>query len=117
VTAGAVATVTGDEPEEAGVATAGGAEPAASAEDGAPVGPSESEEAAFLAEQATTGGGGVTEGRTAPAAEEAETPTGELPPLEELVNRIPAPTRQVMDELFRAKFVTVKRVPKSALKG
>ncbi len=39
-----------------------------------------------------------------------------LPPLEGLVNRIPAPTRALVDELFRAKFVTVRRVPKSALK-
>lgn len=39
-----------------------------------------------------------------------------LPPLDDLVQRIPAETRQLMDELFRANFVTVKRVPKSALK-
>lgn len=48
-------------------------------------------------------------------AQESETGDS-LPPLEDLVNRIPAPTRAVVDELFRAKFVTVKRVPKSALK-
>jgi hypothetical protein len=51
------------------------------------------------------------------AASEPEEPAGALPPLEELVNRIPAPTRALMDELFRARFVTVKRVPKSALKN
>lgn len=45
--------------------------------------------------------------------EEAE---GELPALEDLVRRIPAPTRQLLDELFRVKFVTVRRVPKKALK-
>ncbi|WP_164976085.1 hypothetical protein [Oleiharenicola lentus] len=41
---------------------------------------------------------------------------GSLPPLEDLVKRIPMPTRDLMEELFRAKFVTVKRVPQSALK-
>ena len=41
---------------------------------------------------------------------------GSLPPVEDLVKRIPAPARELMEELFRARFVTVKRVPKSALK-
>jgi len=39
-----------------------------------------------------------------------------LPPMEDLVKRIPAPTRELMEELFRARFVTVRRVPRSALK-
>lgn len=47
---------------------------------------------------------------------EAE-PAGPLPPLDDLVQRIPPATRELIDELFRAKFVTVKRVPKSALKS
>jgi len=33
------------------------------------------------------------------------------------VQRIPAPTRELLDELFRAKFVGVKRLPKSAFKA
>ncbi len=37
--------------------------------------------------------------------------------MENLVKRIPGPARELMEELFRARFVTVKRVPKSALKG
>jgi hypothetical protein len=41
---------------------------------------------------------------------------GELPPMEDLVKRIPMPTRDLLEELFRAKFVTVKRLPQSALK-
>lgn len=45
-----------------------------------------------------------------------EEPTGELPPMDDLVQRIPMPTRDLLDELFRARFVTVKRVPISALK-
>lgn len=81
-------------------------------EDGAPVGPSEGEEAAFLAEQRTAEPAyGPRQNGAA-----AEEPVGPLPPLEDLVSRIPAPTRALVDELFRAKFVTVKRVPRSALK-
>ncbi|MBI2516754.1 MAG: hypothetical protein HYV95_07535 [Opitutae bacterium] len=47
----------------------------------------------------------------------AEDEQGDLPPLDDLVQRIPAATRELIDELFRAKFITVKRVPKSALKN
>jgi hypothetical protein len=50
-------------------------------------------------------------------AQEAEAvESGPLPPLDELVKRIPPEVREVLDELFRAKFVTVKRVPERALK-
>jgi hypothetical protein len=54
-----------------------------------------------------------------PQVENTEPESGEssLPPMEDLVKRIPAPARALMEELFRARFVTVKRVPKSALKG
>ena len=45
-----------------------------------------------------------------------EEQSGELPPMEDLVKRIPMPTRDLLEELFRARFVTVKRVPSSALK-
>ncbi|AOS45290.1 hypothetical protein Verru16b_02370 [Lacunisphaera limnophila] len=41
---------------------------------------------------------------------------GDLPPMDDLVKRIPMPARDLMEELFRAKFVTVKRIPQSALK-
>ncbi|HWA26020.1 MAG TPA: hypothetical protein VG734_10180 [Lacunisphaera sp.] len=41
---------------------------------------------------------------------------GDLPPMEDLIQRIPAPARDLMEELFRAKFVTVKRIPQWALK-
>ena len=41
---------------------------------------------------------------------------GDLPPMEDLVKRIPMPARDLMEELFRARFVTVKRIPQSALK-
>jgi hypothetical protein len=58
--------------------------------------------------------GGVT-----PALMHVENPPeekGELPPMDDLVKRIPMPARDLMEELFRARFVTVKRIPQSALK-
>ncbi|HVU16134.1 MAG TPA: hypothetical protein VHD32_04380 [Candidatus Didemnitutus sp.] len=79
----------------------------------APVGPSEAEESAFIAEQREQG---VATRATAPVATVPE-PTGELPPLDELVARIPAPTRALIDEMFRAKFVAVRRLPPSAFKS
>lgn len=46
-----------------------------------------------------------------------ETDAKALPSLNELVQRIPAEVRDTLEELFRARFVTVKRVPKKALKS
>lgn len=76
------------------------------------MGPSSEEEAAFLAQEREMG-------VVTPALMHTETPPedkGALPPMDDLVKRIPMPTRDLLDELFRAKFVTVKRVPQSALK-
>jgi hypothetical protein len=42
---------------------------------------------------------------------------GTLPPLDELVNRIDPSIRETLDELFRAKFTAVRRIPPGALKG
>lgn len=59
-------------------------------------------------------------GNVTPALMHVEKPPeerGELPPMEDLVKRIPMPTRDLLEELFRAKFVTVKRIPSSALKS
>jgi len=78
----------------------------------APAGPSSEEEATFLAQEREMG-------NVTPAlmhVEKAPEERGELPPMEDLVKRIPMPTRDLMEELFRAKFVTVKRLPRSALK-
>jgi hypothetical protein len=53
-----------------------------------------------------------------PAAEAAEeNDSGPLPPLNDLVQKIPADVREVLEDLFRARFVAVKRVPKKALKS
>jgi hypothetical protein len=79
------------------------------------VGPGEAEEASFLADQRAAGEipGAGTAARTAAPQPDA---SGELPPLDELVRRIPGPTRALIDELFRAKFMTVKRLPPAAFK-
>ncbi|HWL14984.1 MAG TPA: hypothetical protein VNR00_05220 [Opitutus sp.] len=53
----------------------------------------------------------------AAADDDAEDDRKALPKLDELVTRIPAETRELLDELFRAKFVTVRRVRKADLKS
>ena len=50
-----------------------------------------------------------------PATEELEQPeptADELPPLEDLVKRIPAATRELADQLFRAKYIGARSVPR-----
>lgn len=88
--------------------------PPSGSETGAPTWPDESAESAFLAEARDRG-----EKIAAPKAVEVteEEDTAPLPPLNDIVARIPAEVRDVLDELFRARFVTVKRIPKSALKN
>ena len=75
--------------------------------------PGMADEASFLAEQRVQG--------IAPSAATAglankPTDLSPLPSLEELVQRIPADARAVLDELFRAKFTGVRRVSKKSLK-
>ncbi len=60
-----------------------------------------------------------------PAAEASDTPPGaladlepvaaELPPVEDLVKRLPAAVVTAMDELFRARWTGVRRLPETAL--
>lgn len=77
--------------------------------------PDEAAESAFRAEARERGEAPVA---TPPAAENSDdTDAKGLPSLDELVQRIPADVRETLDELFRARFVTVKRVPKRALKA
>jgi hypothetical protein len=77
--------------------------------------PDETAEAAFLAE--TRGNGVPLSAAPEPAAAEKEDVTKVLPGLDELVKRIPEETRELLDELFRAKFTTVRRVKKTDLKA
>jgi hypothetical protein len=88
--------------------------PPQSAEDDAPPPIDEAAESAFLAEARDRG----ETVRPAPAADVIdETDSKELPPLDTLVQRIPADVRETLEELFRAKFIRVQRVPKKALKS
>lgn len=77
--------------------------------------PDESVESGFLAEARERGE--PTSVAASAKEETAErTEAGPLPPLNDLVQRIPAEVRDVLEDLFRAKFVAVKRVPPKALK-
>ena len=75
--------------------------------------PDESAEASMMSELRTRGE------LATPAAAEAveETDTKNLPPMDELVKRIPSDVREALDDLFRVKFVRVTRVPAKALKS
>ncbi len=79
----------------------------------APSGPSSEEEAAFLAQEREMG-------IVTPALMHTESPpeeNGDLPQMEDLIKRIPAPAREALEDLFRPQFVTVSRIPQSALKS
>ncbi len=80
----------------------------------APLWPDESAESSFLAESRDRG-------EPVPVAKPAEdradqADTKPLPALDELVGRIPLEVRESLEDLFRARFVTVKRLPRKALK-
>lgn len=85
-------------------------------EESAPTSFEESAEAVFLAE-ARERGEVVAPPRAATTESPDETDKGPLPPLADLVSRIPADVRATLDDLFRAKFVAVRRVPVRALKN
>ncbi len=42
---------------------------------------------------------------------------GPLPELEDMIAQVPAELKEAMDDLFRAKFQSVKRVPQAVLKA
>ena len=75
--------------------------------------PDEAAESAFLAESK---GSSVS---VVPQIVQVEdkAPAAPLPKLDELVSRIPAETRELLDELFRAKFTTVRRIKQTDLKA
>lgn len=104
----APATDAGAEPED----EAAVAQPV-SLEDAPPPALDEAAEASFLAEARERGE--VVAPRKPAEAEEAEPKA--LPPLDALVQQIPGEVRETLEELFRARFVTVKRFPKKALKA
>lgn len=77
--------------------------------------PDDTAEAAFLAEARERG----EVPAPAKAREEIaeETDSRPLPALDVLVQRIPAEVRESLEDLFRAKFVRVTRVPRKALRS
>lgn len=76
--------------------------------------PGEEAETVFLAEARERGEDVASVAAALAAAENAEEKTA-LPPLEELVQKLPAELRDTLDDLFRAKFVKVIRVRKKDL--
>ncbi|PHX85912.1 MAG: hypothetical protein CK538_05095 [Opitutia bacterium] len=70
---------------------------------------------AVLAEARERGEAVVGLSVAATRAEEIE--KGPLPPLDEMIQRIPTAVREVLEELYRAKFTTVRRVPAKDLKS
>lgn len=87
-------------------------------DDEGPVWPDEAAESAMRAE--VSGRGETLSSKAAKelaeAAAEAAAEKKNLPELDELVARIPSDVRDTLEDLFRAKFVKVARVPKKALK-
>lgn len=70
------------------------------------------------AEAAERDGGRGRAATTRRAREAAETlDGGALPGIDELMSQVPAPVLEQLEELFRAKFQTVKRVPAAVLKS
>ena len=86
-------------------------------ENGANVWPDENAEAAFIADARQRGEPVKAAVATVQAAEEKDDLRRSTPPLAELVDRLSPAVREVLDDLFRVKFTTVRRVPKSVLKG
>ncbi len=79
-------------------------------EDG-PQWPDAAAEASFLAEN-----GSAASSRTAPTTVDEAVDPKQLPTVDQLVARVHPSVREKLEELFRAKFVSVKRVPKGWLK-
>ncbi len=80
----------------------------------APVWPGEADEASFFADSRARGEV-LPALPTVPPAQELD-PGPDLPPLDALVARVPAPLREALDDLFRAKFTRARRLPASAVK-
>jgi hypothetical protein len=85
-------------------------------ENGANVWPDESAEGAFIAEARQRGEPVVAAVATVEAVDEKEDAKRAMPPLAELVQRLSPEVRETLDDLFRVKFTTVRRVPKKVLK-
>lgn len=85
-------------------------------DDMAPLWPDENAEAAYLGE-AKARGEALAPAAAAEAGEESSETNAALPSVDALKQRIPANVLEAVDDLFRAKFTKVTRVPKKALKS
>lgn len=113
---------------ESGAAGAGAEEDAGEADvavtraDGVPesesvnVWPDDTAESAFLSEARERGEPAKASRAAVEDVEEREDAKA-LPRLDELVEKLPVETRELLDELFRVKFVAVRRVRKADLKS
>jgi hypothetical protein len=77
--------------------------------------PDAAAESAFLAEAKSRGEVPAPKPATVEEVEEAESEP--LPPMDKMVERVPPPVREMLDDLFRARFVRVTRIPRRALKS
>ena len=70
-------------------------------------------EAAYLGEQAALETAPPARAADAADAEDADDKTAgkELPAMDTLVARIPAESREILEDLFRARFVKVRKIP------
>lgn len=81
-----------------------------------PVWPDDSAEEAYLSERRPADDRGTAAGPPPAPAGPVDGPRETLPPLDAMVQRVPEGVRASLDELFRARFTGVRRVPREALK-
>lgn len=80
--------------------------------------PDEAAEVSFLAEARERGETPASKpARAAVGGSDENTDTKNLPPLEDLLKRLTPEVRETLDDLFRAKFTGVRRVPAKAFKS
>lgn len=90
--------------------------PPASPEGESPHWPDDAAEASFRAE-ARDRGETVKPTRSTVEHIEDAADAKALPKLEDMIEKIPAEVRDVLEDLFRAKFVRVQKIPKRLLKA
>lgn len=105
--------VVGPEPDDHSAAEEEGAVAASPGIEDGPTGFDEAAESAFRAEARERGE--VVAAKPTEIVEDSD--PKKLPPLDDLVNRIPPGVRDVLEDLFRARFVSVKKFPKKYLKS
>lgn len=80
--------------------------------------PDEMAEAAFMAEARERGEVTTSTAQRVQVKDESgEGETKDLPSLESLVGRLSPEVRETLDDLFRAKFTAVRRLPKKSFKA